>query len=346
MGLWKRVSERTKQTLGLKGNEANWKPTSNARNTAMIEEARKFSKQLKALHRELKELGMRIDTGLSTVRTVLNAPLPRVMEMSDKGPVPVEKETGIVGSGVAFDVLTAAGSDVRSKLQAEVLHPLDQWQAAYRMIKHRNSKCEDLRLELDAKRREAAAMNVTLEKQKTRAHAADAKTPPVSEGGAGSPNKFEDAEFKLQKEEDKVTRLTQRFKDVEAEVYNALLTLINDTKVLKQYAATALVVYQNGFAHAYTAFSEALQSLQLTTSQAHMQLGVGGGVGAAPGPGLESTPSKARLSGGGDVGSPASGGASPPTAGLPVSTPPAPPAWYNEARQAATSMKYDSDDDS
>ncbi|PNW78553.1 hypothetical protein CHLRE_09g392500v5 [Chlamydomonas reinhardtii] len=340
MGLWKRVSERTKQTLGLKGNEANWKPTSNARNTAMIEEARKFSKHLKALHKELKELGVRIDTGLGTVRTVLNAPLPRVMELSDKGPMPAEKEAGIVGSGVAFDVLTAAGSDLRAKLQAEVLHPLDQWQAAYRMIKHRNAKCEELRLELDAKRREAASMNVTLEKQKTRAHAADAKVPTGSDGGAGSPNKFEDAEFKLQKEEDKVTRLTQRFKDVEAEVYNALLTLINDTKVLKQYAATALVVYQNGFAHAYTAFTEALQSLQLTTSQAHMQLSAGGG------PAPESTPSKRITGGGSDVGSPASGGASPPTAGLPVSTPPAPPAWYNEARQAATSMKYDSDDES
>lgn len=47
---------------------------------------------------------------------------------------------------------------------------------------------------------------MTLEKQKTRAHAADAKVPTGSDGGAGSPNKFEDAEFKLQKEEDKVTR--------------------------------------------------------------------------------------------------------------------------------------------
>ena len=58
--------------------------------------------------------------GLGTVRTVLNAPLPRVMELSDKGPMPAEKEAGIVGSGVAFDVLTAAGSDLRAKLQAEV----------------------------------------------------------------------------------------------------------------------------------------------------------------------------------------------------------------------------------
>lgn len=38
--------------------------------------------------------------------------------------------------------------------------------------------------------------------------------------------------------------LTQRFKDVEEEVFNALRHLIADTSVLKQYAAASLIVYK------------------------------------------------------------------------------------------------------
>ncbi|PNH05624.1 hypothetical protein TSOC_008118 [Tetrabaena socialis] len=136
MGLWKRVSEKTKQTLGVKAaNHADWKPTSNARNLAMIEEARKFSKHLKVLHRELREMEGRIEGNLTILKTVLSAPLPRVYDMTDKGPIPVDKEAVMVGAGVSFDTLSAAGAELKAKLQAEVLHPLDQWQAAYRMIK-------------------------------------------------------------------------------------------------------------------------------------------------------------------------------------------------------------------
>ncbi len=66
---------------------------------------------------------------------VLNSPLPRAYEITDKGPVPMAKESVPVGAGVAFDVLTAATADLKTRLQQEVLHPLDQWQAAYRSIK-------------------------------------------------------------------------------------------------------------------------------------------------------------------------------------------------------------------
>ncbi|KAG2486739.1 hypothetical protein HYH03_014665 [Edaphochlamys debaryana] len=340
MGLWKRVSERTRQTFGIKGDSADWKPTSNARNEAMLEEARKFSKQLKLMHREFKELEAKFSGGLQVIRTVLSSPLPRVYEMTDKGPVPMQREAMIVGAGVAFDGLLAAGTDLKTKLQQEVLHPLDQWQAAYRMIKHRNSKCEVLRLELDSQRREAASMAVTLDRQKTKVTAHD-PAKPASQGGAGSPNsKFEDAEFKLQKEEDKAARLTERYKSVEEEVFTALITLINDTQVLKQYAATALIVYQQAFGQAHTAFANATPPVPLVLPTA----------ASAPVPptaqGSETTPMKTYPSA--DQATPDSKASpgTPQPPGLPTSTAPAPPAWYNEARQQATSMKYDSDDDS
>ncbi|KXZ54881.1 hypothetical protein GPECTOR_4g953 [Gonium pectorale] len=371
MGLWKRVSEKTKQTFGVKANTADWKPTSNGRNLAMIEEARRFSKELKKLHKELRDMEGRIQENMGVLKSVLNAPLPRVFEFGEKGPVAVDRGEGaIVGAGVAFDVLSASGAELKAKLQEEVLHPLDQWQAAYRMIKQRNLKCEELRLELDAKRREAVAMSQTLERQKTKAAVAAAAEDgkgaegaggssggagASSGGGAPSPNnKFEDAEFRLLKEEDKVTRLTERFRAVEGEVYSALLTLINDTAVLKQYAAAALVVYQHAFAHAYTAFNgAALPALPPSPVPPPARPSASGGLSASASPSKPegSASWKSQES---PAEKPASAPGSPDPE-LPVSTPsgpspppggpPPPPAWYNEARQAAKPMRYDSDDE-
>lgn len=42
--------------MGFKAEGVDWRPTSNARNLAMLEEVRRFSKQLKTLHRELRVL--------------------------------------------------------------------------------------------------------------------------------------------------------------------------------------------------------------------------------------------------------------------------------------------------
>lgn len=43
-----------------------WKPTSNARNTAMIKEAKRFAFELKALHRDLTALSLSTDSKKST----------------------------------------------------------------------------------------------------------------------------------------------------------------------------------------------------------------------------------------------------------------------------------------
>ncbi|GIL74527.1 hypothetical protein Vretimale_2220 [Volvox reticuliferus] len=356
MGIWKRVTEKTKQAMGLKANSAEWRATSNARNLAMIEEARRFSRQLKILHRELKEMESRIDASFGVLKTVLNAPLPRAYELTDKGPVPVEKEASIVGAGVSIDTLNVTTSELKSKLQLEVLSPLEQWQSAFRMIKIRNVKCEELRLELDAKRREASTMALNLEKQKSKANMSEtdkAAAEAIKNGGpppgmaSSASTKWEDAEFKLLKEEDKVARLNQRYRDIEEEVYTALLTLINDTKVLKQYAATALVVFQQTYGQAYTAFGIVpMESMPLPTTSSSAAV----------------TPTKApsSLSGRDNI---------PPAPALianakggpdtPVQVPPhvklaepqlvpSAPAWYTEAKQHAQPINYgdDSDEDS
>lgn len=69
---------------------------------------------------------LHIAGSFGTFKNVLNSPLPRVYEMSDKGPIPVEKATQIVGTGVDFDRLTASSQELKMKLQHEVCM---QWPA-------------------------------------------------------------------------------------------------------------------------------------------------------------------------------------------------------------------------
>lgn len=330
MGLkWKRLSEKTKQLFHLTGHQKDWKPTSNARNEAMIEDARKFSKQLRALYHDLELLEGKIDGSFAVMKSVLNSHLPRVYATSIEGlAVPIDTEAGaIIGTGVNFPVIDEAANHTKNKLRNEVLHPLDQWLNAYRTIKQRNKKCEEVRLELDAKRRLATKMHVGFERQKTKvaAHAEKAAEATVK---TGDTSKLEQAEYKLQTEEDKAARLTQRFKDIEQEVFNALLTLIKDTAVLRQYAAAALVVMEGCFQQAYTAFDLSIP-LAATHSAAEGttayvkptdHVGDDGAYKVSPG-----TPDKV------------------PVGGAPSHTT---PAWYTEARNnATTAQNYDSEDE-
>ncbi len=57
---------------------------------------------------------------MSVLKSVLSSPLPRVYEMTDKGAVPVDKESSMVGTGVTFEVLSTTASSLKDKLQQEV----------------------------------------------------------------------------------------------------------------------------------------------------------------------------------------------------------------------------------
>jgi hypothetical protein len=47
----------------------------------------------------------------------------------------VDKEERIVGINVNLEGIAAAQAELKARLQSEVLHPLEQWLAAYRSIK-------------------------------------------------------------------------------------------------------------------------------------------------------------------------------------------------------------------
>ena len=51
------------------------------------------------------------------------------------GAAPVDREERVVGVNVNIEGIQTAHQEMRSRLQNEVLTPLEQWLAAYRCIK-------------------------------------------------------------------------------------------------------------------------------------------------------------------------------------------------------------------
>ncbi|KAJ9517380.1 hypothetical protein QJQ45_016756 [Haematococcus lacustris] len=175
---------------------------------------------------------------LGTVRGVLCTPLPRAYDEGPLGVSPVDKEERVVGMAVNIEAVTAAGAEMRGRLQNEQA----ELQASYIghpvfVLQERNRKCEELRLDLDTKRRSAMALQEKYLKYKKKEH-----------------QDTEAVMHRAQTEEFKMNRIAQRYAEVEAEVFNALLTLIRDTVVLREYAAAALAILQRCFTLAYTAF--------------------------------------------------------------------------------------------
>lgn len=76
-----------------------------------------------------------VSGGLSTVRGVLSATLPRAYDDSPLGVQPVDKEEHIVGTSVNIEGISAASSHMKDRLQQEVLRPIEQWLAAYHQTK-------------------------------------------------------------------------------------------------------------------------------------------------------------------------------------------------------------------
>lgn len=247
MGLKKVFESKLKQVFGNDSEPVteDWmrtfKPTLNARNTAMIKDAQNFSLILKALHKDLSNLDRSVDDGLGTVSGVLKMPLPLVYEESPGGgafPIADSKEERIVGVAVNLDDIANSAFEMRHKLHEEVLHPIEQWLAAFRAIKERNQRVDVLKDELDVKRKLLAAAQERYEKHRER----------------GNTSGTEESYYKAQNEADKVARVSVRYAESEQEVYNAVVALVKDTEVLRDYAAAAVVILQKCFTSSINAF--------------------------------------------------------------------------------------------
>ena len=127
----------------------------NARNNAMVRELKEFKEHAKALHKQLGESSSSLAASLATLRKALAQPLPRVYDRTPAGQQAEVLDGRYLqaGEGVSRALIAKASAEMQSRVQADVLLPLEAWAAAFDAIKQRNHECEALSRGLDAQRR-------------------------------------------------------------------------------------------------------------------------------------------------------------------------------------------------
>eukprot|EP00955_Chlamydomonas_euryale_P118110 366519-Chlamydomonas_euryale.AAC.16 len=169
------------------------------------------------------------------MKAMLEAPLPIPYDHTENGVAAFDPEPHAVGHSVKTENFPKALSTMKAKLADECLNPLAKWLDAAESIRVRNLKCHQLGLDVD---QQTAAVQRAAQKL-TKAQ----ETAPT-EPGLTPEAALEAALIAHQTEEDKLVRLEQRFAEMEASVFNALLDVMRDSQVIREYAAAALVIMQ------------------------------------------------------------------------------------------------------
>ncbi|KAF5826658.1 hypothetical protein DUNSADRAFT_2411 [Dunaliella salina] len=102
----------------------------------------------------------------------------------------------------------------------------------------RNKKVEEVRLDLDTKRREMMQLQERYTKLQSQGH-----------------KDSDDLQYKAKCREFKLGYLAAHYRELEAEVSNALLDLNSDTAMLRNYQAAAIAIMQRCFTTAHAAFN-------------------------------------------------------------------------------------------
>ena len=234
---------QARQKWGL--GDKDFQATPNTRNELMLKEATEFSVHLKRCEKDIRALKVATEGLLVTSKVVLTSPLPRVFEETGGGKV-VPVATGPVGTaGVAPigggdfspEELARISKETGSKIETEVLAPMERWMNAFSLVQNRMSKLESLRLEVDSRRRTVAKLGKKVDVQR-------AQLPQTRARGEYD---MENTIKVLQHKEAKLSACRQSYKEHEALVYHQLTNLIRDTVWLKSYISAVLRVESEAF---------------------------------------------------------------------------------------------------
>ncbi|KAI8110690.1 hypothetical protein M9435_002364 [Picochlorum sp. BPE23] len=259
---WRRFSEQARQKWGIGDRE--FQVTPNTRNELMLKEATEFSVHLKRCEKDIRALKVATEGLLVTSKVVLTSSLPRVFEETGGGKV-VPVPTGPVGSsGVAAigggdfspEELARISKETGSKIETEVLAPMERWMNAFSLVQNRMSKLEALRLEVDSRRRTVAKLGKKVDVQR-------AQLPQTRARGEYD---MENTIKVLQHKEAKLSACRQSYKEHEALVYHQLTNLIRDTVWLKSYISAVLRVESEAFQVANVALGSMKAALPSSAS--------------------------------------------------------------------------------
>ncbi|PNH05628.1 hypothetical protein TSOC_008132 [Tetrabaena socialis] len=278
---WRRVMENVRQKVGA-GDRA-FKATSNSRNEAMFKETTDFCSHLRLLERDLRGIHREIEgrrnaaaavgqpignihylraAKFVNLKAILMSPLPRAYDEGQNGAVPCSEEPMLIGQGVAVDCLPQAAADLKARLEEEVIKPLRLWLTAYKVVSDRMEKLEALRLELDSRRRTVDTLGDKLE----RLHSIQAN-PQQKERHE---QELEKVSQTLQHKQEKLTRTSNAYRDLEQTVFNSLNTLIKDTGVLRDYTGISMQLLQECYQKSHSAFSTATPLLEYNSTSENL----------------------------------------------------------------------------
>jgi len=249
MGLAMRMfSEKLRQKYNLT-LDRSFPATVNHRNEAMMKEAGDFALSLRRCEKDIRTLKEATEGLLTTTRLVLSQPLPRIYDDNGTGKVVVVapedggEGTGLIGLDFRGEDLQRISRETSRQLDAEVLAPMGRWNAAFHSVEVRMKKLEQIRLEVDSRRRTVLDLSMKVEKMrdnlpKTRAKGEDEMQATMKQ---------------QQHKENKLAAARQSFKEHEALVYTQLAQLIKDGIWLKSYIAAVMRVEQTAFTTAFQA---------------------------------------------------------------------------------------------
>ncbi|KAF5836906.1 hypothetical protein DUNSADRAFT_5237 [Dunaliella salina] len=227
-----RFGEKMKQTLNPLdlGAPKDWKPTSNARNQASLAEARAFAQVVKRMLKDFTAMQKASDASFTTTRAALAAKAPRTVDPEAGS----KSERQTIGGGMDMRKIEDGASHLRLNIQSQVIKPLASWLGAYRSTKAKMAKLEEMRLDVDAKRRDFLSHAEKLQK--------------------ASDKEKSSLEEKKRTAEEKANRLFTTYKTEEIEVFKALELLCKDSVAAKAYSKAVLEVMQGAFSIASEAF--------------------------------------------------------------------------------------------
>lgn len=225
--------------------------TPNTRNELMLKEATEFSVHLKRCEKDIRALKVATEGILVTSKVVLTSPLPRVFEETGggkvvpvaMGPAGTSGSAPIGGGDFSPEELARISKETGSKIETEVLAPMERWMNAFSLVQNRMTKLEALRLEVDSRRRTVAKLGKKVDVQR-------AQLPQTRARGEYD---MENTIKVLQHKEAKLSACRQSYKEHEALVYHQLTNLIRDTVWLKSYISAVLRVESEAFAVANVA---------------------------------------------------------------------------------------------
>lgn len=238
----RRVSERFKEkTETLGGNKRGFMITSNKRNAAMMKEAGNFAAQMKQLEKDLRALKLAAEVALKTTKDTMLFPLPRVFR-DEAAAVAASQSVGTacMSPGLAEAVSSLAVEGGR-QLSEEVFLPMVRWQRNFAVLVARSKDLQNLRLEMDSRKRQVDELSGKIDRLRAKAGAGDT---------GKAQTQLDSTTLKLQHKQGKLTVTQERFAQQEEDLHHHLSLLIQDAFWIRNYACAALRIEGTLLSHA------------------------------------------------------------------------------------------------